>query len=52
MNKPTVPHVTKKDYLKLKEVQNLYKIINKYHLREQAYKKLLQLYIQFKKTQK
>ncbi len=51
MNKISPAHLTKKEYLKLKEVENLYKIINKYNLRPEAYIKLLQMYIKFKKNQ-
>ena len=44
-----VSGLTKKEYFKLKEVEKLYKTINKYNLRQQAYKKLLEMYIKFKK---
>lgn len=50
MTKPSSSGLTKKEYFNLKEVGRLYKMIYKYDLREQAYKKLLQLYIQFKKS--
>ena len=49
MSKSSVSHLTKKEYFKLKEVEKLYKIINKYNLRSQAYIKLLQMYIKFKR---
>ncbi|MDE0091723.1 MAG: hypothetical protein OXN83_00365 [Oligoflexia bacterium] len=40
-------------YFQLEEVEQLYKMIYKYHLREIAYKQLLQFYIQFhKETEK
>ena len=44
--------LTKKKYFQLAEVEKFYKMINKYNLRQTAYKKLLQLYIKFIKTQK
>lgn len=43
-------NLTKKEYFKLREVKNLYKMIKKYNLRQKAYKKLLEIYIQFKKN--
>ena len=49
MKKYSSSSLTKKDYLKFKEVEQLYKIIHKYGLREKAYIKLLQFYIQFHK---
>lgn len=48
MSSPSSNNLTKKEYLKIKEVEKLYKMIKKYELREQAYKKLLQLYIKCK----
>lgn len=47
MNK--VSKLTKKDYMKFKETEKLYKIIHRYNLRKEAYKRLLQVYIKFKK---
>jgi len=44
-------NLTKKEYLKIKEVEKLYKVIQEYDLREQAYKKLLEFYIKLKKSQ-
>ena len=49
MSKTFLSSLTKKEYFKLREVEKLYKIINKYNLRQQAYKSLLQMYIKFKK---
>ena len=50
MSKPSASNLTKKEYFKLKEVEQLYKMIHKYNLRHQAYKKLLQMYIKFEKN--
>ncbi len=47
----SVNKLTRKKYFQIKEVERLYKTIHKYNLRLIAYKKLLQLYIQFKKNQ-
>lgn len=49
MSKASESNLTRKKYFKLKEVEQLYKMINKYSLRKQAYKKLLQIYIKIKK---
>ena len=44
--------LTKKSFLKLKEVSVFYKFVHKYNLRQEAYKALLKLYIQNKKPKK
>lgn len=49
MTSNSASSLSKKEYLKVKEVEKLYKMINKYNLREYAYKRLLQMYIKFKK---
>ena len=49
MSQPSASSLTKKEYFKLREVEKLYKMIKKYNLRQQAYIKLLQVYIKFKK---
>ena len=43
---------SKKYYLQIEEIEKLYKMIYRYNLRETAYKKLLQFYIQFQKAKK
>ena len=49
MKKTSKSGLTKKDYLKIREVEQLYKMIHKYNLREKAYTGLLQFYIKFQK---
>ena len=40
----------KKDFFKNKHIYQVYKMIRRYGLREQAYKKLLQFFIEFQKS--
>ena len=49
MGKSSVSGFTRKEYFRFKEVEKLYKMIDRYSLRSEAYKKLLQVYINFKK---
>lgn len=44
--------VSKKNHLKLEEVEKLYRMIHKYNLRELAYKQILQFYLEFYKSPK
>ena len=44
--------LSKKTHFQNQELEKFYKLIYKYNLREIAYKKLLQFYIEFHKTKK
>jgi len=44
--------LNRKKVLRLKEIEIFYKIIQKYNLREEAYKSLLKIYLKFKKEKK
>ena len=44
--------LTKKNYFQLKQIEALYKRIYKYKLRQEAYKKILELSIKLKKSKK
>ena len=44
--------LTKKNYFQLKQIEILYKTIYKYKLRQEAYKKILELGIKLKKAKK
>ena len=44
--------LSQKYFSQIEEIEKLYKLIYKYNLRETAYKKLLQFYIQFQKAKK
>lgn len=49
MKTPAVKPIKRKEYLKIKDVEQLYRVIYKYKLRNTSYIKLLKYYLEYYK---